>query len=366
MPLSDDPDVIVFNLKKRYTGVSATVDALVPVQMKRWPLGYCGTTLSNGIQGWTVRQALNVSRRPPLGKAFRIWHLRRNHEMLLGSMARDVLRLPIRLVFTSAAQRLHSALPRWLIAKMDAVIATTDAAASFVPNTRAVVPHGIDTERFQPPPDKLQAWRDSGLPGRYGIGLFGRIRPEKGTHVFVDAMMDLLPRHPDFTAVIGGLVQERFRSYADGLLQRIARAGLQDRILFVGEIPAAGMPGWYQRCLIGVACPRYEAFGLTAFEAAACGCAVVCTRVGGFNALLGGHAPGLLVEPESPADLARALATLMIDPRATAMAGQAMRQEVVERFSVEAEARGIGAVYAALFGAESGASLIDRATSQLA
>ena len=35
---SDDPEVIVFNLKKRYTGVSATVNALVPIQLGQWRL----------------------------------------------------------------------------------------------------------------------------------------------------------------------------------------------------------------------------------------------------------------------------------------------------------------------------------------
>ena len=33
--LSPDPEVIVFNLKQRYTGVSATINALVPLQAKQ-------------------------------------------------------------------------------------------------------------------------------------------------------------------------------------------------------------------------------------------------------------------------------------------------------------------------------------------
>ena len=200
MPLSPNPEVIVFNLKERYTGVSATVNALVPLQMAQWQLGYCGTTLSNGVQGMTLREAIRISRRPPPGRAFRIWHVRRDHEMMAGLWARDMLRLPIRLVFTSAAQHRHGWFPRWLISRMNAVISTTDKAASFVPNTTAVVAHGIDLTRFSPPPDKLAAWADSGLPGRYGIGVFGRVRPDKGTDVFVEAMIAALPRLPDASA----------------------------------------------------------------------------------------------------------------------------------------------------------------------
>ena len=173
-----DPEVIVFNLKRRYTGVSATVNTLVPVQLSQWRLGYCGEQLSNGLPGMSLSQAVNLSRKPPRDRVFRIWHVRRDHEMAAALFVRDVLRLPIRLVFTSAAQHRHGAFPRWLISRMDAVIATTHLAASFVPNTSAVVAHGIDLERFSDTPDKRTAWAASGLPGAYGIGVFGRIRPD--------------------------------------------------------------------------------------------------------------------------------------------------------------------------------------------
>ncbi len=51
--------------------------------------------------------------------------------MLFGLLLRDVLRMPIRLLFTSAAQRNHSRYTRWLIAKMDAVVATSARSGSF-------------------------------------------------------------------------------------------------------------------------------------------------------------------------------------------------------------------------------------------
>ncbi len=351
MPLSPDPDVIVFNLKKRYTGVSATVNALVPLQMAQWRLGYCGNTLSNGIAGITLREAIAVSRRPPAGRPFRIWHVRRDHEMMAGLWARDVLRLPIRLVFTSAAQHRHGWFPRWLISRMDAVISTTDKAASFVPNTTAVVPHGIDLQRFSPPASKLAAWANSGLPGTYGIGTFGRVRPDKGSDVFVDAMIAVLPDFPEATAVIAGLAQPKHHAYEASLRQKIAAAGLSQRIVFLGEVPAAQVADWYRRCLICVACPRYEPFGLTPFEAAATGCALVCSRTGAFEALVEPGRNGLLVETGDADGLAQALRSLMADPIATAGFGQRARERIVAHFTLDREAEGIGAVYRQLFAA---------------
>lgn len=348
--LSDDPEVIVFNLKKRYTGVSATVNALVPLQMTQWRLGYCGTTQSNGVTGMTWREAIRVSRQPPSGRSFRIWHVRRDPEMMLGLWARDVLRLPIRLVFTSAAQHVHGTFPRWLISRMDAVIATTQAAADCVPNTTAVVHHGIDLARFSLV-DKSAAWADSGLPGRYGIGVFGRVRPDKGTDVFVEAMLAVLPRFPAFTAVIAGLAQPKHAAYEAALKARIAAAGLSERIVFLGEVPAGEVHRWYQRCLVCVACPRYEPFGLTPFEAAATGCALVCSRTGAFAELVTPGEQGWLVPTGDAPALALALESMLADPALTQAMGLQARERVVTRFSLQAEADGIAAVYRQMWSA---------------
>jgi len=340
-----DPEVLVFSLKSRYTGVSATVNALVPLQVREWRLEYVGPKMPNGIEPISVMKALKISLRPPKDRPFRIWHLRRNNEMLLGVIARDLFRLPIKLVFTSAAQRRHSALPRWLISKMNAVICTSEAAAEFVPNVSAVVPHGIDTKRFPAPLNKEVAWRDSGLPGKWGIGIFGRIRPEKGTDIFVDAMIQVLPKFPDFTAVIAGLVQPKFEPFYAELKSKIASAGLSDRIVFLGEIPSDQIHLWYQRCLICVACPRYEAFGLTLFEAASSECAVIGSRTGAFESLALDGKTGRLIEVGDSLSLIEAAGQVMNDPNNSLEMGRCASQVVNSRFSIATEADGIGQVY---------------------
>lgn len=347
--LSTDPEVIVFNLKQRYTGVSATINALVPLQAKQWRLGFCGTRMSNGIDGMTLGQAIALSRQPPAGRSFRIWHVRRDPEMMAAIFARDVLRLPIKLVFTSAAQHLHGRFPRWLISKMDAVISTTPLAASFVPNTTAVVPHGIDLSRFSPPPDKLTAWADSGMPGQYGIGVFGRVRPDKGSDVFVHAMIQALPQLPGATAVIAGLAQAQHQAYQQDLQRQIDEAGLHDRIVFLGEVPAGDVHRWYQRCLLCVACPRYEPFGLTPFEAAATGCALVCSKTGAFDQLAVPGQTGEMVDTDDVQGLTQAVLSVLRDPQHAVQMGEAARARVTEHFSLAREAEGIGRVYQQLF-----------------
>ena len=76
--------------------------------------------------------------------------------------------------------------------------------------------HGVDTDAYAPPADRAAAFAEAKLPGRYAIGCFGRVRAQKGTDVFVEAMCRLLPRYPDFTAIIvGAVVPEQ-----QGLCQR--------------------------------------------------------------------------------------------------------------------------------------------------
>ncbi len=156
------PKLFVTNFNKNFTGVSATTANVVRVQAKRYDVSLVGHPLPGCPPPVSLHDARSASRQGA------IWHVRRNTEMRAALWTRDVLRLPIKIVFTSAAQRRHSAFPRWLISRMDAVIATTDKAAGFVPHVRAVVPHGVDTGLFQPAKNRAQAWAALGYGGPDG------------------------------------------------------------------------------------------------------------------------------------------------------------------------------------------------------
>jgi mannosyltransferase len=265
--------------------------------------------------------------------------------MMLVIFLRDVLRFPIKLVFTSAAKHRHSWFPRWLISKMDGVIATTPEAASFVPNTTKVVFHGASVERFTPPENKSTAWQRTGLQGKLGIGLFGRIRPTKGTDIFVDAMIKVLPDFPDFTAIITGQALAAEDNYKQTMDEKIRAAGLAERIVFLGNLAADQIPIWYQNVAIMVACPRYEPFGITPLEAMASGCAVIASRTGAFEYIVLPGQTGELVPTADVDALALAVKKLMSDTLTIEHMGRAGRARVTAEFSIEKEAQGIADVY---------------------
>lgn len=347
-PISD-VRVIAPNFKRRLSGVTSTIIQLVPVQNR---LGQKVATVGSGLPpslcAIRLRDLLSLWR-PPSGSSNRVWHARRNIEMLPGIIMRDLMRMPLKLVFTSASQRRHSRWTRMLISRMDAVIATSAKTSAYlkVPNT--VVMHGIDTVRFSPPDDRARAKSILGLdPGQRHVGCFGRVRRQKGTDLFVDTMIRLLPDRPGWSAVVAGRATAQHQAFEQELKRKVAEANLSDRILFVGE--HTNINDWYRALDLFVAPQRWEGFGLTPLEAMATAVPVVATDVGAFGELLA--APkgetGLLIAADDLQSMVDATAVLMDDDsRRDAAAARALTH-AREQFSIEGEAQRLGAIYRSL------------------
>jgi mannosyltransferase len=338
--LPDDLQVIVPNLHRRYSGVTATNRMVAPKLAKLVRAAWFGSYAPDGIARMGVGDLLKLwGRRAPL-----IWHARRNDEMMVGLLLR-ALGWPLKLIFTSAAQRHHTWITRRLIRRMDAIIATSDVSASFLKREATVIPHGVDTEVYAPPPDRAATFAESGLPGRYAIGCFGRIRAQKGSDVFVDAMCRLLPRYPDFSAVMVGAVVAEQTGFANDLKKRIEAAGLASRIVITGELEIDEVQRWYRRLTIYAFTSRNEGFGLTLIEAMAAGAALVAARAGAAELVVEDGITGVLVPAGDVEALTTALEPLMRDPQAAGAMGARGRQRVMEKFSLEAEAAAIAEAY---------------------
>ncbi|MHB8269362.1 glycosyltransferase family 4 protein [Bradyrhizobium sp.] len=342
-PILRDLQLIVPNLHRRYSGVTATNRMVAPRLAKRFRAAWFGSDAPDGIARMDAADLLKCwRRRGPL-----IWHARRNDEMILGVLLK-ALGWPLKLVFTSAAQRHHSWLTRWLIRRMDAIISTSELSASFLRRESTVIPHGVDTDRYAPSADRATAFAESGLPGRYAIGCFGRVRAQKGTDVFVDAMCRLLPRYPDFTAVIVGAITIDQTGFANELKERIEAAGLQSRVVMTGEVPIDEVERWYRRLTIYAFTSRNEGFGLTLLEAMSSGAALVAARAGAAELVVEDGVTGVLTPPGNVDALVAALEPLLRDPDSASAIGARARKRVVERFSLDAEANSIAEVYRAL------------------
>lgn len=347
--MPSETELIVTNMHRNYTGVSSTTKAIVQKQAERYKMEMAGGSLLGCPDPISYRRALRLSRTPPPGRSHLIWHVRRNNEMRAALWARDVLKLPIRIAFTSSAQRRHSAFPRWLISRMDAVIATSEKAASFIPNVTSIVPHGVDTERFHPPADRAEAWKKTGHPGSLGIANVGRIRPDKGSDIFVESMIRLLPDIPEATALIVGKATPPYRRFKAELQRRIDAAGLSDRIIFTGEIGPAKLPELVASLSLMVTPPRYEGFGMTPLEAMSSGVPIVASDEGFYAKMVGKNKAGILIKKAEPGEIASAAREMLENPMELALKAGNARSRALEQFGIDREVNGIHEVYEMLW-----------------
>lgn len=336
-------NVIAPNFKRRLSGVTSTVIRLVPLQARDIAITACAPVLPDNVPNTSAMSLLGMSRRGPSGA--RVWHARRNTEMLAGLALKYILRKDLKLLFTSASQRAHSGYTKWLIGKMDGLIATSAKTAAYLTRDAEVILHGIDCEAFSPPADRAALRSRLGLPEGLLIGCYGRIRAQKGTGDFVQAMLRLLPDMPEATALVMGRATDKHQSYLSDLKSQVAAAGLAERILFLPEVPVWATPAYYQALDLYIAPQRWEGFGLTPLEAMACGVPVLATHVGAFEELVVEGETGALIPAEDIEAMALRAREILSDPARLAALGTTARAHMEANFRIEREAAAIISVY---------------------
>lgn len=337
MPPSQ-PILVLPNLKKRFSGITSTILQVLPELEKECRMEIFGHALPGRARKPLTRRelfALAAPGRPPV-----LFHARRNIDMVWGLLFRDLLRRNLRCLFTSVAQRPHTRFTRFLYGRMDRLLSTSERSASYlVRKPDAIIPHGTDIGRYLPAGDRQAAWRESGLPGKFGIGIFGRVRPNKGHREFISALCEILPRYPDFTAVVIGETTPKYQTFEGDLRARVADHGLESRVCFLGSLPFGELPSWFRRLSLVAAVPHNEGFGLTCLEAMASGVPVVATRTGGFEMVIREGTDGRLIPCADTPALVNALDSLLQNPEALQEMGIHARRRIEEHFTAEREAR---------------------------
>lgn len=337
-----DPSVIIPNFNRRFSGVTASVISIVPPLLKFHKVRTIGKGLPDSFPKITWPQLLKVGRCGP----WRIWHASRNIEMLAGLILRKIFRLRLILIWTSHAQRRHTLYTRMLYKRMDRLITTTQAAASFLDKEASIVPLGIDPDYFYPPKNRESIWKEMNLPGKYGIGIFGRVRPQKGTQEFIDALCEVLPQRPDWTAFLIGQTTPAFLDFRRRLEQKVVKFGLRDRVKFVGKVENfSDIPRWYKAMSVVAVPSRVEGFGLTCLEAMASGCAVVATQTGAFPEIIQEGQNGWLVPCGDTGALTDKLLEVTRDPLRIKEIGKLARERVVASYTIKKTAEKTAKVY---------------------
>lgn len=208
---------------------------------------------------------------------------------------------------------------RGTLARADRVVAVTQQERALLRALGAreaalrVIPNGLDSARF----------RDLGGPREPGLLLgVGRLSPVKGFDVAIEAVARLRREGREVRLRLVG------EDWGEGArLRALAkREGVAEHVAFAGAVDPAGLVAEYNRAQLFLAPSRYEAFGIAALEAVACGCPAIVSDVGGLPEAIG---PCGVAVPAKPEAFAATIARLLDEPRARqgfALAGRTHAQ----------------------------------------
>ena len=173
------------------------------------------------------------------------------------------------------------------------------------------------------------------------ITCVGRLSPEKGHHVLLDAARELAHSGDNFHLVIAGDGPERV-----SLERQSDRLGLRDRVRFLGQ--RRDMDMIYAASDIMVLPSFKEGMPNVILEAMAHGLAIVATCVGGVPEMVRDGTEALLVRPNDVGELRRALERLVRSPALVRALACSARKSLFPRFSVAERVGRIERIYGEL------------------
>lgn len=185
--------------------------------------------------------------------------------------------------------------------------------------------NGVDLERFKiTHPEKIR--KEFDIPDNVPvIGTVGNLSHKKGTPFLLDAMGLIIPAHPHarFLLVGAGPLEKEMKEKAIHLAPR-------GQIIFTG--PRSDIPDLMSAMDIFVLASLFEGLPNVLLEAMTLGKPVIATQVGGIPELIESRGDGILVPPQNPQELARAVLTLLEDPSRAKAMGERGQEKIKTHF----------------------------------
>lgn len=232
---------------------------------------------------------------------------------------------------------------------VDRYIAVSEANARYLVEVKrlparkiTVIRNGCDVRRFDParrPPPELRPSLGIGQSDPVVVVL-GRLEPQKGHHLLLDAFSEVRRRWPRAHLVCVGEGALRAE-----LESRTATLGLAGAVHLVGY--QRNVADWLALADVSALPSLYEGLPLAAIESLAAGRPVVATSVDGTPEVVLHERTGLLVQPGDVTGFAAALDRLFANPDEARRLGHAGRIYVTEHFDERQQVRDTAEVYRA-------------------
>lgn len=137
----------------------------------------------------------------------------------------------------------------------------------------------------------------------------GNLIPRKGLHTLLEAVARL---PGEWEVAVAGSPAADPR-YARAQVARVERAGLGERVRFLGPLPDADLAALMARSHVLVVPSSYEGFGIVYIEGMAFGLPAIATTAGAAGEIITNGVDGYLIAPDDAAALAERLAALAAD-----------------------------------------------------
>ena len=273
---------------------------------------------------------------------------------LLGRLAARRIGIPVVSVSRgwtgeSFKVRLYEALDRFNLRWMDHIVCVSEGQAAKVrhagadPAHVAVIHNAIDPARFADQDLRCLAWLHDQFPQprRLIVASAGRLSPEKGFEVLVDAAALVAARDPSLGFIHFGDGPGRA-----GIARQIADRGLQERFVLAGHREDLDRYFPFFDLLV---LPSYtEGLPNVVLEAFAARVPVVATAVGGTPEVVEDGISGFLSAPGDPDALAQGILHVLANEGRRIAMGERGYQRVCADFTFEAQARAYMRLFAQL------------------
>ncbi len=188
-------------------------------------------------------------------------------------------------------------------------------ARGIAQNRIEVIANGVDIDRFTPGPSDIGLLNRFGLRGKRVLLTVGRLEIRKGHDRVIESLPLILEKHPDLVYMVvgSGKTLDALRSLAE-------LHGVSDRVIFVGAVSDSELISFYRTAEVFIMANRTlddgdtEGFGLVFLEAGACRKPVIGGNAGGVPDAVSHGQTGLLVDGNSPVEIAAACCSLLDDP----------------------------------------------------
>lgn len=177
---------------------------------------------------------------------------------------------------------------------------------------------------------------------KYDVLFVGRLTKAKGVDILIKAINILKEKYrKEIRAAIVG------KGYLEEELKELVKElGIGEEVEFLGI--RSDIERLMKSTKLFVLTSRWEGLPLTILEAMSSGAGIIATKVGGVPEVIQNGKEGILISPEDPTALARAIAELLKDRELRVKMGINAYKKVKEKYSIEVYSKNILEFYKSL------------------